>query len=207
MIREYKAVRDLANIVGGAIHKTNEALASGRIQQEPAFTDRMLGAIENALASQVVRGICWTAKTLTDRGPQAQEHRFGADFMGVFTLSLPNFEVSKGFLAQAKMAYALTPVGRSVLVRQCKTMLQFSAVSFVFVYGWSTVRVFPAVSVIAAGGDVAKPYSRDAVRFFEEHFECFIGDPYISSPSLETLEQLRVRYETRSAFMLRGASG
>jgi hypothetical protein len=37
-------------------------------------------------------------------------------------------------------------------------------------------------------------YSRNLSTFYEEHFECFIGDRRISEPSEKTLAQLRARH-------------
>src|SRR5438309_11786536 len=99
MIAYYQAVRGAAKRIADAINHTVEAIGEGRIEQEPAVTDRMLGAIEESLRNYSKKGISWSAKTLTDRGLRSQESKYGADFMGVLNIALPEFNVSKGFLA------------------------------------------------------------------------------------------------------------
>src|SRR5262249_10520646 len=83
MTRLRGIVRAAAERAAQAAHRTLEALADGRIEQEPAFTDRMLGHIEEAMIDFEVKGVRWRAKKLTDHGPNAQEKRFGADLIGV----------------------------------------------------------------------------------------------------------------------------
>src|SRR5579883_1657467 len=98
MIVYYRMVRHLASIVGDAVNLTTEALKQGRVEQEAAFTDRMLGGIEHAVDDRRIGAIKWHAKTLTDRGPGSQESTYGADFMGVFSVNLTEIKLSKGFL-------------------------------------------------------------------------------------------------------------
>lgn len=203
----YRMVRELANIVAGAIAHTTDALVAGRIESETAFTDRMIGAIEQTFEDRVIRGVRWRAKTLTDRVPNnSQETRYGADFMGVLSVTLPDFELSKGFLAQAKLIRPGRSLDRRMLIQQCEKMLHLSSDSFVFLYDQEDqqVRVVPAVSVIACNGQADAIYSRSAQRFFEEHFQSFIGDRAISAPTPATLEKLRSRFETRTGYLLQG---
>jgi hypothetical protein len=111
------------------------ALADSRVEQEPAFTDRMLGHIEEAMNGYVTKGVRWTAKTLTDRGRNSQEQEFGADFAGVLDIDLEDFNVKKGFLAQAKKVEPFDRVSNSELQRmsvQCNQMLQYTPDTFLF---------------------------------------------------------------------------
>jgi hypothetical protein len=193
MITNYHAVRDAAQHIAGAIDRSVVALREGRVEHEPAMTDRMLGAIEESLKDYQAKGIRWSAKTLTDRGPSSQESRVGADFMGVLNIALPELAVSKGFLAQAKLVRNGSSGDLKELREQCKKMLNLSPDSFVFLYGQSGVRVVPAISVVGSKVDPLQLYSRSAQRFFEEHFECFIGDGNIQSATPATLDALQVR--------------
>ena len=102
-----------------------------RIEHEPAFTDRMRGAIEESLDGLQSKAIRWSAKTLTDRGRGSQEIRYGADFMGVLNIALPNCKVCKGFLAQAKLIRMDRAVDWEQLKQQCERMLNLSSHSFV----------------------------------------------------------------------------
>ena len=45
-----------AKIIGAAIQGAEAALSEGRIEQEPAMTDRMLGRIEQALENESLQG-------------------------------------------------------------------------------------------------------------------------------------------------------
>ncbi|MGE4182763.1 MAG: hypothetical protein AB7J34_23300 [Limisphaerales bacterium] len=203
MLPHYHAVRDAAQRIAGAIDHSVEALAQGRVEHEPAMTDRMLGAIEESLVDYQNRGLRWTAKTLTDRGRGSQESKYGADFLGVLSIALPDFTVSKGFLAQAKLVRGNSSGEVKELKRQCEKMLDLSPDSFVFLYGATGVRIVPALSVLAADVDPLKLYSRSAQSFFEAHFECFIGDRSIKSSSPKTLESMRAQFETRRAILLK----
>jgi len=84
---------------------TIRSFQEGRIETEPTFTDRFLGAVEMAFGETVrVRDYKFKARTLRDRGPGAPENEFGADLCGVLDIDIEHFKLSKGFLAQAKIA-------------------------------------------------------------------------------------------------------
>lgn len=201
MLRYYGIIRESAHKVAEAIDHTVEGYVDGRIEQEPAFTDRMLGSIEETLSGFQVKGVTWQAKTLSDRGRHAQEKKYGADFMGVLEVSLPEYNVRKGFLAQAKIIDSWFIDFRE-LHSQCERMLKLSPASFVFLYSKKGVTVVPAISVVATSANPTELYSRNAARFFEEHFESFIGDRNIAVPKIEALDELRGRYEARSLLYL-----
>src|SRR2546426_425594 len=99
------------------------------------------------------RGVRWTAKTFTSQGPKAQERTFGADFMGVVEFNLPEYQVTKGFLAQAKRVEHgehITPREWNRMVEQCKQMLSITAECFVFVYARTGIIVVPALAIASA---------------------------------------------------------
>lgn len=166
------------------------------------MTDRMLGAIEQAMTDFECKGIQWSAKTLTDRGRGAQETRYGADFMGVLRIDLPNYSVAKGFLAQAKLVRGKSVGNLKELRKQCEQMLELSPASFLFLYGSKGVRVVPAIAACAAEVSPLELYSRSAQRFFEEHLQCFIGDRAIASATPDTLKGLAAQASARSAIIL-----
>jgi hypothetical protein len=201
-IRHYAIIRDAATHIAEAANGAVDAFVEGRVEQEPAFTDRMLGRIETAMEGYVTKGVRWTAKTLTDRGRNSQEREFGADFAGVLNIDLEDFKVSKGFLAQAKMVEPRVWVPAfeiQRMVAQCEQMLNHTPDAFLFLYSAQGISVVPAVSVV--GGHFSNPhdlYSRSLSRFYEEHFECFIGDREISSPDAGMLDALRERIRVRT---------
>jgi hypothetical protein len=206
MLPHYRAVREAGRLIAGAADRVVEALRQGRVEQEPAMTDRLLGAIEESLQGKTTHGIIWEAKTLTDRGRGAQETEFGADFMGVVNIDLPDYQVAKGFLAQAKLARDARSIDRADLRRQCGKMLDHSPASYVFVYSPDGIRVVPAIAVIASKVGLDELYARSVGRFFEEHFECFIGDQAIVAATPDTLDSLRERFDARRVILLRAHS-
>src|SRR5437588_728908 len=136
-IRHYAIIRDAASHVAEAGNRAVSALSEQRVEQEPAFTDRMLGHIEEAMNGFVTKGVQWSAKTLTDRGRRSQEREFGADFAGVLNINLEDFTVKKGFLAQAKKVarHDFVPISeRQRMVAQCNQMLQYTPDAFLFLY-------------------------------------------------------------------------
>lgn len=201
MISSYGIIRKSASQVAQAANRVCDVLAEGRIEQEPDFTSRMLGAIEEAMNNFSVKGVRWTAKTLTDRGPGAQEKQYGADFIGVLEISLPGYEVRKGFLAQAKL---IEPNKRMAsrdfhrMASQCERMLRLSPDSFVFLYSKQGVSVVPAISIVSVATSMPftnpyRLYPRGIATFYQEHFASFIGDRNISRPDLATLLRLKAR--------------
>jgi hypothetical protein len=206
MIAYYRAVRQVATRIADAIARSVSALQDGRVEQEPALTDRMLGAVEESMNGFTAKGISWNAKTLTDRAQDSQESRYGADFMGVLRIDLPEFSIAKGFLAQAKLKRNGRIRGIPELKRQCEKMLKLSSQSFVFIYDIDAVRVISANDVIGAE-DPLLLYSQSAQTFFENHLKCIIGDRSISSPTPAGLQSLADEFVARSALRLqaRGA--
>jgi hypothetical protein len=204
MFTYYRAVRKASARIAEAGQYTTGAFQAGRVEQEPAITDRMLARIETALNGVDIGGIQWTAKTLTDRGKGSQESQYGADFLGTLNIDLPDFKVQKGFLAQSKILERLDSAGVSDLQRQCEKMLKHSPASYVFLYSKETIDIVPAISVLGSTRHPNQLYKRSLQRFFEEHLECFIGDRSIKTASPETLSALSDRANARSALYISG---
>ena len=205
VLTNYRTIREVARRIAGATDRSVEALREGRVEHEPAMTDRMLGAIEESIHLAEIRGIRWQAKTLTDRGRRAQEAQYGADFMGVLNIDLPDFKVGKGFLAQAKLVRGRSVGGLEELQDQCRKMLDLSADSFVFLYSRDGITVVPALSVLASRQSPLSLYNRSVQKFFEDHLACFIGDRLIHSPTPESLTALRDTFDARRLFLLQAS--
>jgi len=194
-------IRSAASRIARAADLAENDLAEALVEQEPQFTDRMLGRITQAIEGYQTKGVLWRAKTLTDRGANAQEKQYGADFVGVLQIEVPGYSVKKGFLAQAKLIRPSENMGKAELERmrhQCHQMLELSPDSFVFSYSPDSVRVIPAIAVAGSSEteEIFRPdglYSRSIAKFFEEHFASFIGDHRISEPTIDTLERLQAR--------------
>lgn len=206
MLQDYAIIRESAAHLASAAEETVASLRDLRIEQEHHFTDRMLGRIEEAMNNYALKGVKWTAKTLTDKGANAQETKYGADFAGVLDIALPDYSVKKGFLAQSKRAEPGVPLTKSECNRmkgQCDDMLKLSPDSYVFLYSVTGIFVVPAISVLNSNlCDPFELYSRSVARFFEEHFECFIGDRDIATPDPKMLDSLMKRYDARRMIQL-----
>jgi hypothetical protein len=206
MMKYYAIVRESAGHLAAAAERTVEALRAGRIEQEPAFTDRMLGRIEEAMEGYEIKGIRWTAKTLTDRGRGAQETEYGADFVGVLSIRLPDYSVDKGFLAQAKLIEPdgyFPPAEYRRLADQCNDMLNVTPSAYVFLYSRHGISIVPAIAVVSSSHcNPHNLYRRSAARFYEEHFESFFGDRRIRVPNIDALEALRHEGRSRASLFL-----
>ena len=209
MFANRQLVKKVVNRVRAAARETVDDLVATRVEHETHFTDRFIGNLQHQLNGKTIAGVRWTVKTLTDRVVSGQEREFGADFMGVLDVELEGFSTKKGFLAQAKR---VEPSGKfpssevSRLREQCEKMLRHTPDSFVFLYSaHSGVTVVPAVEVMGARDCnphelTAKPVG----QFFEDHLDCFIGDPKIRSADLRQLQALRADLAARSGYILEG---
>jgi hypothetical protein len=127
MRRNLGIIREAAGVIEDAANRAIRSYKRGSVEHEPSLTDRMLGRIEEAMASLETKGIVWQAKTLTSQVKGSQEKRYGADFAGVAQLSLPGYAVAKGFLAQGKRlepGRALDTTEFQRTKRQCHDMLE-----------------------------------------------------------------------------------
>lgn len=196
MLIKPRTVRAIAREISDAADGAFDDHISGDATDEPQVTDRILGAICDRIRGRRAGGLTWKARTLrTSRGRAAEERRHGADLMGVLDINISGYQVKKGFLAQAKRAEPGIPFSNNEwqrLVWQCKTMLSRTPDSFVWVYSKKRgIRVIPAVSVVGlASKKLFDLYDRSVTRFFEDHIECFIGDPRLNSTKIETLDAL-----------------
>ena len=102
MLKYRRIIRTSARRIAAAANRTVDDFVARQVEHEPEFTSEMLGRMKESMSGYRVGGVRWTAKVLTSHGANAQEQRFGADFMGVLDLDLPEYKVCKGFLAQAK---------------------------------------------------------------------------------------------------------
>jgi len=199
-------IRESAKRIAEAVDDTVEDLKENLIQQEPAFTGNMLTRIMQVMNSVEIKDVRWTAKILTDRGPNAQEKTYGADFVGVLHIDIHEFKVAKGFLAQAKLLEPSAKIPHGEMQRmknQCEQMLKLSPASFLFLYSTQGVTVVPAIAIVSSNANPYELYRRGVSRFFEEHFESFIGDRRLSCTDIKTIDHLRAEYTARNALLLK----
>ena len=198
MQRFNAAFESAANRLNTAANRTRDDMVAQRLPDEPAVTSALVTRFHDALDGYEKAGIRWSAKILSSHGRGAEEGIVGADFLGVLQIEFPEFEVRKGFIAQAKRqdeGKKLTPSKWSRLVEQCTKMMKYSNTSFVFVYSQNGFVVVPAVSVLACRGseDLHTLHPTKIHHFYKKHFHCFVGDHRIQDSSPSILEELRYR--------------
>lgn len=206
MLKDLRVVRRSARIAANAALTARDAYANGRVKQETSITDRMLNAIELGLDGRVIKGLRWEAATLTNNMKNSEESRYGADFLGVLSINLNSYQITKGFLAQAKRigpdSY-FPPKEKTRLLTQCNLMLSHTIASFVFLYSRDDISIVPATAVVASNGvNPWQLYPRSISSFFERHIECFIGDPRIASTNILDLRMLSEEVGVRRAILM-----
>lgn len=187
-----------ANKLARAATRTVEDYSSGELPDEPTFTGALVTRLKDSLDGTRTTGISWSAKVMSSHGPNTEETEFGADFLGVLSLDLPDLQVKKGFLAQAKRQEPGAKLSRREwdrLFEQCKKMTSFTAQSFVFVYSHRGVFAVSA-TVLLLFPDVTDLHQLGGStlgNFYKHHFRCVIGDQRIDSTNSVTLARLRYR--------------
>ena len=198
MERFNAAFESAARKLNAAARKTRDDMLERRLPEEPEVTSALVTRFRDALDGYGKAGIRWSAKILSSHGRGTEERIFGADFLGALHIEFPDFEVRKGFLAQAKKqdeGKVLSTSEWNRLTEQCKRMMKYSTTSFVFVYSHNGFAVVPAVSVLACRGreDLHTLHPMTIHRFYKKHFFCFVGDHGIYDSSPSVLEELRYR--------------
>ena len=200
-MKRYSAAFDSAVArLNSAARTTREEMANGALPDEPAITAALVTRIRDALDGYDKAGIRWSAKVLSSHGPGAEERTFGADLAGVLHIEFPDFEVKKGFLAQAKRqndGKKLSSEKWNKLAEQCERMLTYSNTSFVFVYSLNGFFVVPAISVLGCTDpeDLHTLHPMRIHDFFKQHFWCFVGDNRVQSGPSSILSDLSPRQQ------------
>ena len=211
MFKNRHILRSVSELVTLGAKQTLVDFRNGWIEQEAPFTDRLVANLQNQIDGKTIKGIRWKAKTLTDRGTRSQESLYGADFLGILSLDLHDLRVTKGFLAQAKLFRSRKPIANSEFERlrdQCRKMLSVTPDSFVFLYTNRRIKIIPACSVIGISPSALRNLSdRTIGKFFAEYVECFIGDPKLDAPSLESFRALAEQYQIRQGLYLYASAG
>ncbi|MGK7925802.1 MAG: hypothetical protein AB4290_11240 [Spirulina sp.] len=196
MFSTQKLVKSLISKIKKTETDVLKYLQDGQIEQESSVTDWLSSIMQYVLNGTNIAGIKWTVKTLTDRGRNSQESEFGADFLAAFEVAIDGFQIAKGFLAQSKLiepSQSFSSKEAARLKRQCEKMLYHSSASFVFLYSQqSGICVIPAIEIIAARDCNPHELTKKRIyQFYQEHFECFIGDRKIRRANPQTLQELR----------------
>jgi len=207
MLQRLRVVQNVATRIASAAEHAVEDYRSGLVEQEPALTDRILGAVGEIMREYRSRGIVWSAKTLTDRGRGSQESLYGADLHVALDVDIPEHRIQKGFLAQAKLIEANSAFPQREwerLTKQCKDMLRLSPDSYVLLYSRQGISVVPANAVVGTNSacNPHELYSRGFAPFLEVFLESFVGDSRLGNASTATLEGLLALSEAEHLLLL-----
>lgn len=206
-------VKDFGEMIDEAERSILNEWVEQEISAETSITERFLESMKiriNESESMMEKGVIVKARTLSDRGPDSEEHRFGADFAIILNINLSNYKVQKGFLCQAKLErrgfnVSLTKNLCTVnfsqmsslrgLQNQTEKMLKISPDSFVVIYSFKSFIIVPAISV----NSLIMPnmlYGKKVSNFFKEFLMCFIGDRNIT---LETKNWEEIKTSVKTA--------
>lgn len=181
-------------------------LTSGRVKEEQAITERLVGAIYEHFNDRTYAGILWSSLTGTARKGDAQHC---ADLLGSLHVGLKDYSIQMGFLARVKYLRSgerLATPEFDRLKQQCAKMLSHSSASFVFLCQKKDFSVLPAIAVASLddAGKLAGLTRRPLSKFFQEHVNCFFGDQALYASNDETLNELRQKVNARHALLLVG---
>jgi len=211
-------VKKFGELISEAEKRIIDSIKDGRVETEPSITDRLMRQIESVFEENSSQeGIIFKARSLRDRGKNASESKFGADFCGVLNVDLRKFKRTKGFLTQAKIEgngievknvryRGLTTVSFRQnsefrrLSGQLDQMLSVTPDSFLIVYSEKGFVVVPASSVAGLKSDGVL-YGKPLDRFFKEYLMCFIGDHRLTAYDDTSLEGLRQLTNSRTAII------
>jgi len=217
------AINRILKAIEAAEHKVIQGLQDKTIETEPSLTDRLLGAIDFAFDEGIKSdGYLIRARTLRDRGANAPEAEFGADLASVLHIDTKEYKISKGFLAQAKLAnkegiYIEVKDNRclphislrlssssSRLVNQCHRMLCITPESYVFIYSNYGIFVIPASTVVSVSSDdnMYRVSFKTFQWFMKDHLRSFIGDLQLSAYDDDTFRRLRDKTFSSFGLML-----
>jgi hypothetical protein len=219
MIVGRSVVRRFGDLIEKAERSTIEDMKKEAIEQETSVTDRFLVRVQDVVNEYgTFEGIEFRARTLGERGPRSAEKKYGADFCGVLHVKFPDFQLSKGFLSQAKNANAWVRVNAGYrgatrvdfspgseftrLQDQTDKMLAITPDSVVIVYSMRGFVVVPASSVRSLKTK-NQLYGKNVKAFFKEYLMCFIGDTRIIAYDDKTLESVRAETNSRTAILFK----
>jgi hypothetical protein len=194
MLKYHRALEELETAIQGAVDDALRTMYEstptlrGREEEFTAglryeFNGHLLDRIRSRLDGRAVHGLKFTVETFTKK----QERDVGADLASVVSLTLDGMNVTKVFLAQAKIARetaaGLVSANPDTL-RQARDMLRLTSASFFWLYAPNQVLVVPAASVALAATNTIyldQHYFHPLRWLYGEFFKCFIGDAKLPS--------------------------
>jgi len=216
--------RGLVKIFGDLVLEVEaqilEDINRGKIETEPSTTDRFIQALEDKFPYYYKDGsIVFEARSVGDRGRGASESKYGTDFVGVLNIDIGKYQLTKGFIAQAKncsddikfnkkyrqkITIDFTTGNKKFneLKEQTGKMLSISPDSFVFIYCLEGIYVVPASSVDSLKINDSL-YAKPVSNFFKEFLMCFIGDQRLNAWDDGSLDRLRIENNAKNAILFK----
>ena len=181
---------------------------SRTVDDEDDFTSRMADRIERRLDGVFVGGMKWKAITrkFPWRGPRSEEHRFGADLGLVLRMSGRGFDVTKGYLIQAKKFEFKggLPFGKGDRVfGQCKDMLKITQEAYVWIYSRSGISILRAGSMVETDPSRIPAMRRQTLYgFLMRAFMSWNGDYRLGDLGKQSLEMMAEEFPAKQAILI-----
>ncbi|MEQ8332510.1 hypothetical protein [Nisaea sp.] len=190
-------------VVGQIVSQTDDLCRriDHTVHDEDDFTSRMADRIERSVDGVLVGGIRWKVITrkLPWRGAKSEESRFGADLGLVLRMSGRGFDVSKGYLIQAKMvpAFSLDMMNSAPITKndrvfdQCRKMLGVTQESYVWFYSQTGISILRAGSMVEIDPSRIPEMRRQSLHgFMARAFMSWNGDYKFGDLSKDSLESV-----------------
>ena len=202
-------------VVGRIVSDTDDLCSRiGRsVHDEDDFTSRMADRIERSVDGAFVGGMKWEIITrkLPWRGPKSEESRFGADLGLVLRMSGRGFDVTKGYLIQAKMVEALQfevlgkpPFGEGDRIfTQCEDMLNITQESYVWLYSQTGISILRAGSMVETDSSRIPKMRRQSLHgFMMRAFMSWNGDYRLGDLGKQSLESMMEEFRVKQAILI-----
>ena len=211
----YEFEEAIQAVVGRIVSDTDDLCSRiGRsVHDEDDFTSRMADRIERSVDKVLVGGMKWEVITrkLPWRGSKSEESRFGADLGLVLRMSGRGFDVTKGYLIQAKMVKALQfeiledpPFGKGDRVfTQCKDMLKITQESYIWLYSETGISILRAGSMVETDPSRIPRMRRQSLYgFMMRAFMSWNGDYRLGDLGKQSLESMMEEYTVKQAILI-----
>lgn len=211
----YEFEEAIQAVIGQIVSDTDDLCSRiGRsVHDEDDFTSRMADRIERSIDGMLVGGMKWEIITrkLPWRGPKSEESRFGADLGLALRMSGRGFDVTKGYLIQAKMVEALEfevleypPFGKGDRVfAQCKDMLKITQEAYVWLYSETGISILRAGSMVKTDPSRISRMRRQSLHgFMIRAFMSWNGDYRLGDLGKQSLESMMEEYSVKQAILI-----
>lgn len=207
MLKNRRVIREIGNKINETSQKIADDLISSNIdfrglegreeditsQLKEKLTTHLLQDIEKSFKLTSLKGVSFDAYTYRKK----DESKIGADIAGFVKITIMSKtgikSTAKAYLAQAKIAarrrtfpynhlYYKSKNDGNIL-KQAKNMLNITSDSFFLLYTVDGIFMIPSFDVVLFNKDYIDTrycFKKKFGRFYEEFFECYIGDHQIS---------------------------